>query len=123
MPWGASLLTSPVCRAYFVTICQIIRSHSASGVFSGYSRRRTRRNNGPSDKPAAGRPGVDRNLDNWPDGHRTDLPSLSHKVDEHPAAVALLDVPALERSELAPAQRAAPRRSVPKDSTARNDVI
>ena len=33
--------------------CQIIRSLNAYGVFSGYSRRRTRRNKGPFDKPAA----------------------------------------------------------------------
>src|SRR5215472_6923122 len=50
---GASLFMSPVCRAYLVTMCQIMRSLSAVGVFSGYFRRRTRRNNGPSDKPAA----------------------------------------------------------------------
>jgi len=44
----------PACRrAYFMTMCQIIRSLSASVVFSGYFRRGTRRNNGPSDKPAA----------------------------------------------------------------------
>src|SRR5215472_11415019 len=50
---GASLFMSPVCRAYLVTMCQIMRSLNASGVFSGYCRQRTRRNNGPSDKPAA----------------------------------------------------------------------
>ena len=32
------------------------------------------------------------------------LPALAHQVDEHPAAFALLDVPRLERRELAPAQ-------------------
>jgi len=50
---GAGLLTSPACRAYLVTMCHIMRSLSATGVFSGYSRRRTRRNKGPSDSPAA----------------------------------------------------------------------
>jgi hypothetical protein len=49
----ASLSTSPVCRAYLVK-CQIIRSLSACGVFSGYFRRRTRRNNWPSDKRGVG---------------------------------------------------------------------
>ena len=38
------------------------------------------------------------------DGHRADPLSLVHEVDEHSAAVALLDVPAVERREFAPAQ-------------------
>jgi hypothetical protein len=50
--WG-KLINDSGLPAYFVTICQIIRSLSASGVFPGYFRRRTRRNKGPSDKPAA----------------------------------------------------------------------
>ena len=54
-----------------------------------------------------GRPGVDRNLDKGRDGHGPDPLALAHQVDEHPAAVALLDVPALERREFAAAQGAA----------------
>src|SRR5215469_472420 len=49
--------------------------------------------------------------------HRADPLSLAHQVDEHPAAVALLDVPAVEHCELAAAQGAAQKhrqnRAVP----------
>ena len=50
---------------------------------------------------------ADGNLDKGRDGHRPDPLSLAHQVDEHPAIVALLDVPGVERRELAPAQCAA----------------
>ena len=43
-----------------------------------------------------GRPGVDRNLDKRRDGHGPYPLSLAHQIDKHPAAVALLDVLALE---------------------------
>jgi hypothetical protein len=51
------------------------------------------------------------------DGHGADPLSFAHQVDDHPTAVPLLDVPALERGELAAAQSAAQKhrqnRTVP----------
>jgi len=38
------------------------------------------------------KPGIDRNLDKGRDGHRADPLSLAYQVEEHTAAVALLDV-------------------------------
>src|SRR5215472_17585197 len=59
---------------------------------------------------SSGHPGVDRNLDKRRDGHGPYPLSLAHQVDKHPAAVTLLDVPAVERRELAAAQGAPQKR-------------
>jgi hypothetical protein len=97
-------------------MCQIIRSLNASGVFSGYFRRRTCRNKGPFDIPAAA---VQSSIATFTNGGMDTLRILflAHEVDEHPAAVALLDVPRLERRELAPApgavQKHRQNRAVP----------